>query len=166
MKILIVSDSHGRDDNLKLVIDKYKPFDMLIHLGDIEGSEYYIPEWVNPDCRIEMVRGNNDFSSNLDINREIMIEGHKVLLTHGHYYSVRTTYDSLANAAKSRGCDTAIFGHTHKPFIGEVNGVMLINPGSISYPRQEGRKPSYIILNTDPNGKFDLDLEYLKPRRF
>ena len=39
MKILIVSDTHRKDENLKWVIRKTKPFDMLIHLGDAEGSE-------------------------------------------------------------------------------------------------------------------------------
>ena len=39
MKILIVSDTHRRDGNLQTVIEKTAPFDMLIHLGDAEGSE-------------------------------------------------------------------------------------------------------------------------------
>ena len=36
MKILIVSDTHRRDENLKLVIEQQTPIDMLIHLGDAE----------------------------------------------------------------------------------------------------------------------------------
>ena len=39
MKILIVSDTHRKDGNLYDVIEKEKPLDMLIHLGDAEGSE-------------------------------------------------------------------------------------------------------------------------------
>lgn len=39
MKILIVSDTHRLDDNLKKVIAKECPADMLIHLGDAKGSE-------------------------------------------------------------------------------------------------------------------------------
>ena len=53
MKILVVSDTHRKDDGLKMVIEKEKPLDMLIHLGDAEGSERYIAEWVNPECRLE-----------------------------------------------------------------------------------------------------------------
>lgn len=74
MKILIVSDTHRKDDNLKKVIEQVKPIDMFIHLGDSEGSEQFIPEWLNPDCSIQMVRGNNDFFSNLDREREIRME--------------------------------------------------------------------------------------------
>ena len=49
MKILIVSDTHRRDGNLREIIEKQSPFDMLIHLGDTEGSEAYFKEWVNND---------------------------------------------------------------------------------------------------------------------
>ena len=44
MKILIVSDTHRRDGNLREIIEKQSPFDMLIHLGDTEGSEAYFKE--------------------------------------------------------------------------------------------------------------------------
>ena len=42
MKILVVSDTHRKDDNLKLVLSEECPLDMLIHLGDAEGSEHFI----------------------------------------------------------------------------------------------------------------------------
>ncbi len=42
MKILIVSDTHGRDTALKHLLEQVKPIDMLVHCGDVEGSEDYI----------------------------------------------------------------------------------------------------------------------------
>ena len=42
MKILIVSDTHRKDENLKQVIARSGPLDMLIHLGDAEGSELMV----------------------------------------------------------------------------------------------------------------------------
>ena len=53
MKILIVSDTHRKDDNLKKVIEKTSPLDMLIHLGDAEGSETKIAGWVGEDCDLD-----------------------------------------------------------------------------------------------------------------
>ena len=38
MKILIVSDTHRRDGNLRAIIEKQSPFDMLIHLGGYRGQ--------------------------------------------------------------------------------------------------------------------------------
>ena len=48
MKILIVSDTHRRNENLKMVLERSGPLDLLIHLGDGEGSEALIASWVNP----------------------------------------------------------------------------------------------------------------------
>ena len=55
MRILIVSDTHRRDENLKEVIRRTGPLDMLIHLGDAEGSEHAIATWVNEDCDLEII---------------------------------------------------------------------------------------------------------------
>ena len=143
MKILIVSDTHRKDDNLKKVLEETTPIDMLIHLGDLEGSEQYIPEWVNPGCQMQMVRGNNDFFSSLDKEREIEIGKYRVLLTHGHYYNI------------------AMFGHTHRPYFDDSHGIIVLNPGSLSYPRQEGRHPSYMIMELDEQGEAHFTQHYL-----
>ena len=161
MKILVVSDTHRKDDNLKLVLSEECPLDMLIHLGDAEGSEHFIPDWVNPECRMEMVLGNNDFFSRLDREREIDIAGHKAFITHGHYYGVSMGPEGLVDEAKSRGCDIAMYGHTHRPFLDVIDGVTVLNPGSLSYPRQEGRRPSYMIIHVDADGKMDFQQKYL-----
>ena len=41
MKILVVSDTHRKDDNLKLVLSEECPLDMLIHLSDAEGKRAF-----------------------------------------------------------------------------------------------------------------------------
>ena len=49
MRILIVSDTHRRDGNFRRVLEKTGPIDMLIHLGDTEGSELsLIHIWLRP----------------------------------------------------------------------------------------------------------------------
>ena len=62
MKILIVSDTHRKNDNFLNVVQNIGKLDMVIHLGDVEGSEYTIQEAAG--CPVEMVSGNNDFFSN------------------------------------------------------------------------------------------------------
>lgn len=161
MKILIVSDSHRKDDNLQTVIEAEKPFDWLIHLGDAEGSEQWIPYWAGP-AKVALIRGNNDFFSTLQRELELPLGNHKVFLTHGHFYSVSFNTDIIADEAKSRGCDIAMFGHTHKPYLQEIDGVTCLNPGSISYPRQEGRRPSYLIMTiSDTDGSVQYEQKYL-----
>lgn len=162
MKILIVSDTHRKDDNLKRVIEEQLPLDMLIHLGDAEGSEHLIASWVNEECQLEMVMGNNDFFSSLDREIELELGPHRVLLTHGHYYNVSLSVEFLREEALERQCDVAMYGHTHRPYLEISDDITILNPGSLSYPRQEGRKPSYMILNMDDDGTLHFHQYYLE----
>ena len=59
MRILIVSDTHRKHANLEYVLEKVKPLDLMIHLGDAEGAEDYIEAIA--DCPVEIIAGNNDF---------------------------------------------------------------------------------------------------------
>lgn len=152
MKILIVSDTHRKDDNLKQVIEEQAPLDMLIHLGDAEGSEIKIAEWVNEGCQLEMVMGNNDFFSSLEKEIELELNGHRIFLTHGHYYNVSLGVEGLYQEAVDRDCDIAMYGHTHRPFLEKRGKITILNPGSLSYPRQEGRKPSYMLMYMEEDG--------------
>ncbi|MBO6150117.1 MAG: metallophosphoesterase [Clostridium sp.] len=165
MKVLIVSDTHRKDTNLQEVIARTKPFDMLIHLGDAEGSEDRIRRWCldqNPACEIHIVQGNNDFFSALPREEEVMIGRYRALLTHGHYYGVSVGPERLLEEAEYRGVQMAMFGHTHKPMLAEENGIVLLNPGSLSYPRQEGRRPSYMQIEIDREGEAHYTISYLE----
>ena len=159
MKILIVSDTHGRMENLERVIEMTKPIDALIHLGDVEGQEDYIRRLV--PCAAYMVSGNNDFFSMLPRELEFELGKYKVLITHGHYYYVNTGIEDIKKEAEGRGCDIVMFGHTHRPLIDYGKNVIALNPGSLSYPRQEGKRPSYIMMETDSKGDAHFRIEYL-----
>ena len=78
MKILIVSDTHGHERNLKKVIGRVGPVDEFIHLGDIEGHEDYIEALV--DCPVHMVSGNNDFFSDLPREETFYLGKYQVMI--------------------------------------------------------------------------------------
>lgn len=160
MKILVVSDTHKKHANLQQIIRKETPVDAMIHLGDVEGYEDYIAGLVN--CPVEMVAGNNDFFSDLPKEKEIIIGKYKVLITHGHYYYVSSNVEDIKREAKGRGMDIVMFGHTHRPLISRGEGVTALNPGSVSYPRQDGHLPSYIIMEIDEKGDADFAIKYLE----
>lgn len=162
MKILIVSDTHRRDANLVEVLKKEKPLDLLIHLGDVEGSEDYIREIA--ECPTHIVSGNNDFFCDLPREEEVMLGKYKVLITHGHYYYVSLDMQEIKRQAEARGADIVMFGHTHRPLVEKSGKVLLVNPGSIAYPRQEGRKPSYILMEIGDDGEAKFTVHYLKHR--
>ena len=60
MKVLIVSDTHGRHTGLDRVLEKEGKIDLFIHLGDIECGESYINSVV--ECEKHMVRVTMIFS--------------------------------------------------------------------------------------------------------
>ena len=159
MRILIVSDTHRRHENLKKVLERVAPVHLLIHLGDAEGCEDSIGQLAG--CPMEIVSGNNDFFSALPKEKEILVGKYKVLITHGHYYYVSSGIEDIVREAEARGADIVMFGHTHRPLIEYRDRVIALNPGSISYPRQEGRRPSYILMDIDKNGNAHFEIDYL-----
>ena len=160
MKLLIISDTHGKEDNFDKVLKIEKDIDMLIHLGDLQGADAYIS--VMTKCPCYMVAGNNDFHTTLKNELFVDIPGHRVMLTHGHYYYVNYGYEKLIVGAKAKGADMVMFGHTHRPLELVEDDVVLINPGSLSYPRQEGRIPTYMIMNVEDDGEYSVELKYVE----
>lgn len=159
MRVLIVSDTHRNNDNYFRVLEREGQLDMVIHCGDAEGSEYLLQEAAG--CPLHIVMGNNDFFSNLPREEELEIAGKKVLITHGHYYCVSNGYELLKDEGIARGFDIVMYGHTHRPVVDKSDGIVVVNPGSLTYPRQEGRRPSYIMMEMNKKGDMDFVVKYL-----
>ena len=81
-------------------------------------------------------------------------------MTHGHGYYVSRDKNRLKNEAVMRGAQIAMYGHTHVPDLDLDGDVMVVNPGSLSFPRQDGRKASYIIMQIDEEN-VDFELKYV-----
>ncbi len=160
MKVLIVSDTHRQNRNLFDLIKKVGPIDLLIHLGDAEGSEDEIE--IEANCPVAMVAGNNDFFSGLDKEMELQIGKYRVLLTHGHFYYVSVGTENIKKEAISRQFDIVMFGHTHRPLLEMEEHIIALNPGSLSYPRQDGRMPTYAIMELDNNGEAHFTINEYK----
>ena len=159
MKILIVSDTHGRDEKLEAAVAVEQPFDYLIHCGDVEGREFFIEALAECPCTI--VAGNNDFFSDLPREDEIVLEGHKIMVTQGHNYGASMDLYGISEETAARECEMVCFGHTHKPVIEKKNGVLVINPGSLSFPRQEGRQPSYAVMELHEGEEPEVEIRFL-----
>jgi putative phosphoesterase len=160
MKVLIVSDSHGRTSYLEQVIERVKPIDLFIHLGDFEGQEDYIQCLV--DCDSHLVSGNNDYFTDIEREKIIHIQNYRVLLTHGHRFHVNYGTENLYKTAIENNCDIVMYGHTHIPHIEESGGIYIVNPGSITLPRQDGRNPSYLIMEIDRYGLVHFTMNFIR----
>ena len=150
-RILVISDTHREFLYLEMLHDTIGKIDSIIHLGDVAKDEDYIRSLFG--CPIDMVSGNNDYFANLPGELTVPIGKHVAFLTHGHGYYVYGGTDRLIQKAKAVGADIAMFGHTHSPLIDTREGIMLINPGSISKPRQPGGQPTYVLLEVNEAGE-------------
>lgn len=159
MRVLIVSDTHRQHKNLEQVLRKVKPLDAMIHLGDAEGYEDYIRSIC--ECPLYIVRGNCDWFSDLDREMTLALGKYTVFLTHGHLYYVSVDRNFIVEEARARGYDVVMFGHTHVPLLEYHGDVTLLNPGSLSFPRQDGRRPSYAMMEIDREGEAHYTISYL-----
>lgn len=156
MKVLVVSDSHGRNENLRRVFERAGAFDAFIHLGDSQMSEKKLKGLCS--CPVYAVSGNCDMDRHLPRHLILELGEHRAYLTHGHMQYVSSGLDCLIREAEQCGCDVVMFGHTHMPLIDYTcPGMLLLNPGSISMPRQPGYERSYMIIEiTDGRWKPDV----------
>ncbi len=157
-KILVVSDSHGKNENLKKVMKKLDRYvDLVIHLGDSTGFPEDIACYTTKP--IIMIKGNCDYYGGYPKNTILKIKGHKFLLMHGTNFYGEATLDEMQSTAMNNDADVLLVGHTHVPLVHDEGewGVSVANPGSISLPRQYPRQPSYLVINV----KKDETLEFV-----
>lgn len=162
MRILVISDSHGRNDDVAGVIKQVGSIDMLIHCGDVERGDNYIRSLV--DCPVHMVAGNNDYNLDLPPKDIFQIEDYKVMVVHGHTYHVYRDVRYLRQYAIDNHIDIVMFGHTHKPFIEIGEEVTILNPGSLSYPRQADHKPTFLLMEIDEEGEAHFGHGYYRSK--
>ncbi len=113
--------------------------DYVVHLGDGSADlREFAGEY--PEKAFVM-KGNCDFSYGME---EYVIEAERVRIfcCHGHKYGVKTGLARLAARAKELDCAVALYGHTHRADISDVDGVLCVNPGALG----DYTSPSYCYL--------------------
>ncbi|MBN7772943.1 metallophosphoesterase family protein [Clostridium aminobutyricum] len=149
MKLFVISDTHGKLDKVLEVCKKLTAVDLILHLGDCSKDAEELEKVLGID--VLSVKGNMDGSYSPSDYKILETECGKLYLAHGHMENVKATYQNIYYRAEECGCIAALFGHTHKPVFEEVNGIHLINPGSLSLP-SDGTQGSYAIVHTSPEG--------------
>lgn len=139
MRVIVMSDSHGRDDRIQELLDLYPDASYFIHCGDIECDPQKFLQLI---C----VQGNNDLYYQYKNEIKLNILGHNILIMHSHQFSYYERSRKMAEHAIEKDCEIFLYGHTHVLKDEVVNGVRLINPGSLWRSRDE-KGPSYIILD-------------------
>lgn len=130
-RLFVISDTHDATGMLELAAQHIEEnaYNMIIHLGDVRRDAEWLEERLGRE--IIGVAGNCDFFSHDSREEEFFVEKVKLLLCHGDKYGVKSGYDRLSYYAEERGCQLALFGHTHQSFSGYVGRTLLVNPGTL-----------------------------------
>ncbi len=160
--LLVISDSHGRSDVLKAIVEKFgERCDALVFCGDGIGDLCSALEATNKNKKLAkafpsvaiFARGNGDYPDfpfgegeiKVPLHQFLKVAGMKIMATHGHsegaYYGLgRLNQEALENQA-----DAVFYGHTHIAASREEDCTYFINPGSCSHPRG-GQKSCFAIV--------------------
>ncbi len=155
MKLLLLSDTHGKTDKALAVFKRLNSIDMILHCGDNQKDAYYLMRTL--DIPVVSVAGNCD-SPQVPTLEKVETPAGRILLTHGHNENVNFDYNRLLYLAESENCMAVCFGHTHLPFLRNFEGIHLINPGSLTEPR-DGSHGSFALIESSSD-KFSAQIIY------
>jgi putative phosphoesterase len=155
MRVAIVSDTHlprftARLEEALRRVAAEGP-DLILHCGDLTTLEATAAfERIAP---VEAVAGNNDGPEIVRRygRQKIVICGSlRVGMVHGDGTKGTTLGRALA-AFANEPVDAIAFGHSHIPYLRHHDGVVVVNPGSITDKR---RRPQYsfALLDVDAKG--------------
>lgn len=131
MRVGVISDTHVPAISRSLpseVFEVFQGVDLILHAGDI--LEMSVLDELRTIAPVEAVAGNMDGSEvhlNLPDKKIIPLGKFSAGLIHGKYKiegqreMIRKEFDDV---------DLIVYGHSHTPFWGKMNGVYFLNPGS------------------------------------
>lgn len=131
MKIGVISDTHVPTIVPALppvIFDIFRGVDLILHAGDI--VELSVLDDLRAIAPVEAVAGNVDdveVHARLPLKKIIQLGKYRAGLIHGKYKidiqkeMIRKEFDHV---------DLIVYGHSHTPFWGEIDGIYFLNPGS------------------------------------
>lgn len=159
MRYLVLSDTHGNTPDASKVIEHWKGMiDGVWHLGDNARDLQFLEREYALSLQLAFagVNGNCDMPGSTPYKRLFDVEDRRVLMCHGHLYHVGMGLGTIQKKARDMGATIVLFGHTHVPYYAEENGILFLNPGSLTSPRG-GSSKSYALLEID-KGKAAVSL--------
>lgn len=159
MKIGVISDTHGSLSAWQKAYKYLADTDLILHCGDVlyHGPRNPLPEGYNPgelaktinglDKPLTIIRGNCDAEIDqmlLEYPLEspyahIITEDYPIFVHHGHQTPLTPKVLSQYKMI--------ISGHTHLPGIKIQDGIIYLNPGSPSLPKNDPKTPTVACID-------------------
>ena len=166
--LLVLSDSHGRPELLKTIVEKFGGrCDALVFCGDGIGDLCGCLEATKKSKKLfnafppvaVFARGNGDYPEfpfdggeiKVPLHQFLKVAGMKIMATHGHAEGAYYGLGRMGQLALENQADVVFYGHTHIASSQEEDCTRFVNPGSCSRPRG-GQLPSFAITQI-PGGQ-------------
>ena len=128
-----MSDSHGRIERIKKVIEEQPKAELFIFLGD--GTRDFHAAMRGVPKEDWCVCGNCDFGSSDEYQLISYVKDIQFYCTHGHQWNVKHSLEELIQEAKKKEVKVLLYGHTHEAYYEYRDGIHIFNPGSLGSPR-------------------------------
>ncbi len=175
MRLGLISDTHmpgaSLDDSRELpkqVIKALENVEMILHVGDIYAASCldWLEANIAPVCAVEFANaGLIQDDPRVEERRVLALEGHRIGMVHDfncqglpseliegaieRFKPKDLSVKKIAEEFFGSPVDIVVFGHTHDKMMEEHEGILLINPGSPTLPRQRRRLGSVGILEIE-----------------
>ncbi len=134
--VAVISDTHlpaAGPDLPPDAVDLIESASHVLHAGDVINPASLFELRVLAGGSMTIVEGNRDHALDLPDIATYETEDVRLVLTHGHTFSGGVRYrDQLARLGDEYDADVAIGGHTHEVLDDCVEGVRVLNPGSVT----------------------------------
>lgn len=156
MKIAVISDTHLREPDSRLteIFNKHlAEADLLIHCGDF--TTFSMWQFFCQHSNFHAALGNCDewrLSDRLRPLESLTFQGLKIGIAHG--WGSRSQVSKNVADSFSRDYDLICYGHTHIQDFSIVNGIQMLNPGSLTSPRDD--KPASVAIIEVENSEIAL----------
>ncbi len=131
MRVGVISDTHVPAVTRSLpavIFEVFKGVDLILHAGDIVALS--VLDELRAIAPVEAVAGNMDDSEThlkLPYKKVLSLGKFRAGLIHGKY---RMDVQREMIRKEFNDVDLIVYGHSHTPFWGKVNGVYFLNSGS------------------------------------
>lgn len=172
MKLGFISDTHGGLKDTLQALEGLKDAKQICHIGDVlyHGPRNDLPASYNPKELanvlkeredIVYVRGNCDADVDEMVlekdlatkSRVVSFDGYRFYIVHGY----EETEEERIQQAKEQGCHVVVSGHTHVKVLEKKDGIVVLNPGSTTIPKDGSR--SYAYYENGEIVLWDMDKE-------
>ena len=82
-----------------------------------------------------------------------------LMSSHVLKFASAATVLEIAYEQQRRGADIVMYGHTHRPVMERSGDMLILNPGSVSYPRQQGRERTYMVMEINEDNVVNVELK-------